>query len=246
MEWHLIQLKPLRTHFWWEKTKELCMRLSLVFFLPRLWASVNTQLPSTAQLPPFLKGSLHFWRAALSQKWMHILPSPLLATYHHFLLALHENDLPGKCELPWVQSCLRIQMWSGPSSARCPQSVRSPPGAPCTRNGLLYMKASSGRTKKQSLALLARWKHFQCNKGENCPWKTEQGTACRAKRSSGLHQTISPLTPQQSQVRLARVLFQAPKGWSENSLCLKGETQENWLFSIIYTPCNVMIFPEIS
>lgn len=36
IERHLIQLKPLWTHFWGEKTKELCMRLSVVFLLPRL------------------------------------------------------------------------------------------------------------------------------------------------------------------------------------------------------------------
>lgn len=81
---------------------------------------------------PFQKGN------AVSDEHAHPFPTP--ATYPHFLLALHESDLPGKCEHPWVQSCLQIQMWSDPSSARCPQSVHSPPGAPCTRRRLLTWK----------------------------------------------------------------------------------------------------------
>lgn len=36
MEWHLVQLKPLRPHFWWQKTRELCMGLSPGFLLPTL------------------------------------------------------------------------------------------------------------------------------------------------------------------------------------------------------------------
>lgn len=44
IERHLIQLKPLWTHFWWEKTKELCVRLSLVgfFLLPKLYLSTSS------------------------------------------------------------------------------------------------------------------------------------------------------------------------------------------------------------
>jgi len=108
-------------------------------------------------------------------------------THHRFPLALHETDPLGKCELPWVQSCLQIQKWSDPSSARCPQSAHTLPGAPYTKNRRFYRKASRERTKSiHQLYTTFRTPPVitadscACNKAEF--WLTSHYVAC-------LHQT---------------------------------------------------------
>lgn len=104
MEGHLVQLKPLGPHFWGQKQKNSAWDMLMDFCCLHCeyWSTGSFLLqPSclhsgrhfSMNTSPFPKGN------AVSEE--HAPPPfPTPATYPHFLLALHDSDLHGKCEHP--------------------------------------------------------------------------------------------------------------------------------------------------
>ncbi|KAF2977529.1 hypothetical protein EK904_000434 [Melospiza melodia maxima] len=56
MEGHLVQLKPLGPHFWWHRTKELCVGHARGFLLPML--NIGQQAASLSSPAAFLLGGI--------------------------------------------------------------------------------------------------------------------------------------------------------------------------------------------